>query len=110
MREKGYQVIKGRGIAFIDDKKVKVKGSELNYSLQRIERVLETNRFIYLKKLPERLNGQPDSSPTISKLVNKHQVPKPDDGLVHGRLNQIENSLVDELVKDLSVTVTQLHG
>jgi hypothetical protein len=40
MNKKGYQVIKGRGISFADEKKVTVKGSELNYSLQTIERLL----------------------------------------------------------------------
>jgi hypothetical protein len=40
MNKKGYQVIKGRGISFTDEKKVTVKGSELNYSLQTIERIL----------------------------------------------------------------------
>ena len=37
----GYQVIKGRGIAFLDQKGVKVKGSELGYSLRRIEYILQ---------------------------------------------------------------------
>lgn len=46
MKEKGYQVIKGRGISFIDDKKVKVKGSELNYSLQTIEWILEKQKML----------------------------------------------------------------
>ena len=45
MKEKKYQVIKARGIAFIDDKKVYVKGSELGYSLQTIERILEQNKL-----------------------------------------------------------------
>lgn len=40
MRSLGYQVLKGRGIAFIDDKKVKIKGSEVGYSLMTIERLL----------------------------------------------------------------------
>lgn len=40
MREKGYQIIKARGISFLDKKKVKVKGSEVGYSLQTIEKVL----------------------------------------------------------------------
>jgi len=34
MKERGYAIIKGRGISFAEEKKVKVKGSELNYSLQ----------------------------------------------------------------------------
>ena len=41
MQSKGYKVIKGRGISFIDDKKVKIKGSEVGYSLQKIEQRLE---------------------------------------------------------------------
>lgn len=40
MQERGYKVIKRRGISFADEKKVIVKGSELNYSLQTIERIL----------------------------------------------------------------------
>jgi hypothetical protein len=40
MKERGYKIIKGRGISFADEKKVIVKGSELNYSLQTIEKIL----------------------------------------------------------------------
>ena len=40
MKQKGYAVLKGRGIAFTDTKGVKVKGSELGYSLQTIEKML----------------------------------------------------------------------
>jgi hypothetical protein len=49
MKAKGYQVIKGRGISFIDRKKVKVKGSEVNFSLQIIERMLQKKLIIELK-------------------------------------------------------------
>jgi hypothetical protein len=45
MKEKRYEVIKGRGIAFIDEKKVYVKGSDLGYPLRTIERILEQNRL-----------------------------------------------------------------
>src|SRR5664280_1429835 len=41
MKQKSYQVIKGRGIAFIDSKGVYVKGSELGYSLATIEKILQ---------------------------------------------------------------------
>lgn len=44
MKEKKYEVIKGRGIAFRDEKKVYVKGSDLGYSLQTIERMLVQNK------------------------------------------------------------------
>lgn len=40
MKALGYKVIKGRGICFIDEKKVKIKGSEVNFSLAKIEKVL----------------------------------------------------------------------
>lgn len=40
MKQKSYQVIKGRGIAFIDSKAVYVKGNELGYSLAKIEKIL----------------------------------------------------------------------
>lgn len=36
----GYQVSKARGIAFIDPQKVRIKGSEVGYSLAKIEGVL----------------------------------------------------------------------
>ena len=36
----GYKVSKGRGISFIDDKNVKIKGSEVDFSLGKIERIL----------------------------------------------------------------------
>jgi hypothetical protein len=40
MKMRGYKVEKARGIAFIDIQKVRVKGSEVGYSLSKIERVL----------------------------------------------------------------------
>jgi hypothetical protein len=36
----GYQVNKARGIAFVDPQKVRVKGSEVGYSLGKIEKIL----------------------------------------------------------------------
>lgn len=48
--EKGYQITKGRGISFTDEKKVKVKGSELNYSLQTIERMIQKQRVFQQKR------------------------------------------------------------
>ncbi|MDQ2720450.1 MAG: relaxase/mobilization nuclease domain-containing protein [Bacteroidota bacterium] len=40
MRDNGYEILKARGISFIDKEKVKVKGSEVNFSLQTIEKIL----------------------------------------------------------------------
>ena len=41
MKAEGYQVLKGCGISFTDTKGVKVKGSEVGFSLFRIHRLLE---------------------------------------------------------------------
>jgi hypothetical protein len=40
MQALGYTLIKGRGISFIDNKKVKTKGSEVGFSLAKIEQAL----------------------------------------------------------------------
>jgi hypothetical protein len=44
MKALGYQVLKTRGISFIDDKKVKIKGSEVGFSLMRIEKILSLKK------------------------------------------------------------------
>ena len=67
MKAKGYHIIKGRGISFIDNKKVKVKGSEVNFSLQMIERLLQKQAIIGLKNdntnlLSDRKNTKVPSS------------------------------------------------
>ncbi|WP_142683858.1 hypothetical protein [Chitinophaga polysaccharea] len=41
MKELGYIVLKGRGIAFIDNKKVRIKGSEVGFSLSKIVQILD---------------------------------------------------------------------
>ena len=51
MKSLGYQVQKGRGISFIDDKKVKIKGSEVGFSLIKIETILDLQRQLKIKKL-----------------------------------------------------------
>lgn len=41
MKQKNYEVMKARGIAFRDGKKMYAKGSELGYSLSKIENILQ---------------------------------------------------------------------
>ena len=41
MKQKNYEVIKGRGVAFRDQTKMYAKGSELGYSLSKIEKILQ---------------------------------------------------------------------
>jgi hypothetical protein len=83
MKNKGYQVIKGRGISFVDDKKVKIKGSEVNYSLRTIERMLADRKMpdlrqsTYGAKLPYstsntyRLSGTLGGDQDFAKNISK---------------------------------------
>lgn len=61
----GYKVLKGRGISFVDDKKVKVKGSEVGFSLAKIEKILSLQQQLEAKLISqkkERLNNTVTSS------------------------------------------------
>jgi hypothetical protein len=50
IRQRGYKIIKGRGILFIDKQAVKVKGSEVGYSLQKIEKILDLKQQLHQVK------------------------------------------------------------
>jgi len=50
MKSLGYKVLKGRGICFIDDKKVRIKGSEVGFPFSKIERVLELKHQVSQKE------------------------------------------------------------
>ena len=41
LKQSGITIIKGRGISFVDDKKMKVKGSDIGYSLATVEKILK---------------------------------------------------------------------
>ncbi|WP_346239612.1 relaxase/mobilization nuclease domain-containing protein [Niabella insulamsoli] len=44
-KAQGIEIIKGRGISFIDEKGVKVKGSEIGLSLQTVQKQIEKNNL-----------------------------------------------------------------
>jgi hypothetical protein len=54
MQALGYKVIKGRGISFIDDKKVKTKGSEVGFSLSKIEQILSIKQKLEIAKAQQK--------------------------------------------------------
>lgn len=75
VRAAGYEVIRARGIRFIDDRKVKVKGSELGYSLQRIEQLLNTDRLhrnLLLEQLEKKNKEAAVKTNPTSKRMEKH--------------------------------------
>ena len=66
MQKLGYQVLKGRGISFIDSKKVKVKGSEVGFSLANINKILQLKQELTIMQTQ---NFSPISK---SVLLQKH--------------------------------------
>lgn len=73
MRELGYKVLKGRGISFIDDKKVKIKGSELGFSLMKIEKILHQKQQNAMKNASEEKNYDRNSQSISSSFYNEKQ-------------------------------------
>ena len=77
MKDRGYRAIKGRGVSFVDDKKVKIKGSEVGYSLRTIERILPQQKtlvphsYITRSQQSETLSPNHHSSNDLSKELSR---------------------------------------
>ena len=74
MNERGYRIVKGRGISFADEKKVTVKGSEVNYSLSAIEKVLAQQQWLQAQKQSNIIVRQP-AEPEVNsnRPLSQHQ-------------------------------------
>lgn len=96
MQSKGYKVIKSRGISFIDDKKVKIKGSEVGYSLQKIEQRLEfQHRLKHEREFFKEINQR---KPLKSSAQPVNNVPVKDES----------NSVTDQLKQNVAETIDAL--
>jgi DNA-binding transcriptional MerR regulator len=95
IRQKGYQVVKGRGILFIDKQGVKVKGSELGFSLQKIEKVLQLQQSLH--QLKEDRIRQEQRGSGIQRESRQ----------LHGNLLQ-EKKFMEELNRSLGKTIKEL--
>jgi hypothetical protein len=98
MQSKGYKVIKSRGISFIDDKKVKIKGSEVGYSLQKIEQRLEFQHRLktdkeFFKQVIER---KPSKSST--EIVSNVQIKNENISIID-QIKQHASKTIDALLK-----------
>ncbi|MEO7485481.1 MAG: relaxase/mobilization nuclease domain-containing protein [Ferruginibacter sp.] len=71
MKAQGYQVLKGRGIAFIDEKKVKIKGSEVGFSLMKIEKILALKEQL---KQQETMGKQQNEPSLLAKKEHSHKM------------------------------------
>lgn len=71
MKGLGYELIKGRGIAFIDEKKVKIKGSEVGFPLSRIESFFDLKNQMERKKEGHTADSEiEDKKPPSASLVS----------------------------------------
>ncbi|MDP1762532.1 MAG: relaxase/mobilization nuclease domain-containing protein [Sediminibacterium sp.] len=74
MKQKGYEVIRGRGIAFRDEKKMYAKGSELGYSLAKIEKILEqtlTQKQALILREVQKENAFKQQSKSVTPSLSK---------------------------------------
>jgi len=62
MKGLGYKILKGRGISFVDDKKVKIKGSEVGFSLAKIETILSLQQQLETKRTSQKNERLDDSA------------------------------------------------
>lgn len=99
MEQRKIQVVKSRGISFIDDKKMKVKGSEVGYSLSTIEKILSHSLERRL-----RLQKQLEQDKKQSLKVTNRQELKPFSNILSKSLEQ-QNNL--DLTKALEILFRQ---
>ncbi|SKA06605.1 Relaxase/Mobilisation nuclease domain-containing protein [Chitinophaga eiseniae] len=105
MQALGYKLIKGRGISFIDDKKVKVKGSEVGFSLAKIERVLTLKQELVTKQAEQKRYEA-----AIQHDTTNQQTLSPAQRMLREtqRAAHIEHSPIGPVIKELSSLLEQL--
>jgi hypothetical protein len=86
MGKRGYEIIKGRGISFADEKKVTVKGSQVNYSLGTIEKILAQQQWLQTQKQSNQVIRQ-----SIQQDMSSH----------HSIFNNHKEDMLDVLMKPL---------
>lgn len=95
VKSAGYEVIRARGIRFIDEKKVKIKGSEVGFALQKIEKLLSLDslqRGLFL----ERVQHKWKQSGINAKGIQKEQSKEP------SQQNEMGRSVISETAKLLA--------
>lgn len=99
MNGEGYTVIRARGIRFIDAKKVKTKGSEIGFSLQRIEKLLALDRLQRTLVLEQITKGKTKLSAGMAQ--HKMEAPK-------NQQPEKNKSLEKNLTEAMKITSTVL--
>jgi hypothetical protein len=97
MQRLGYKVLKGRGISFVDQKKVKIKGSEVGFSLATIERIIHLKHQLKIRHSEREKRETTETSIRYkSGLLQKHT------------RSDYEKSPVRQIEKELSGLLYQL--
>jgi Relaxase/Mobilisation nuclease domain len=104
MKELGYTVLKGRRISFIDNKKVKIKGSEVGFSLATINKILHLKYQLKIRQANQKStqNVRTDSDTQYSVSVSQSVL------LIKLVRARYENSPVAKIEKELSGLLNQL--
>jgi hypothetical protein len=103
MKGKSYQVIKGRGIAFIDSKGVYVKGSQLGYSLARIENILALQgqqKQNIIKPLQNNLHQKQDIK--FNQIPSK-SIPKEKSIKMSTQMNKVMEDLIKPMHSNANI-------
>lgn len=105
MQVLGYKLIKGRGISFIDDKKVKVKGSEVGFSLAKIGKILALKQELATKQTEQKIYES-----AIRHDTTKQQTLSPAQRMLRETqwAAHIEHSPIVPVIKELSSLLEQL--
>ena len=104
MKNLGYTIKKGRGISFIDNKKVKIKGSKVGFSLSTINKILHLKYQLKIRQANQKStqNVRTDSEIQLSASVSQSVLLQK---LVRARY---ENSPAAAIEKELSGLLNQL--
>jgi len=94
MQNLGYKVLKGSGISFIDDKKVKIKGSEVGFSLMKIEKIFHQKQQYARKNVGEEKNYDRDSQ----SISNSFNTGKQNEGKQNYNLGRAGEEVVKEIL------------
>lgn len=104
MKNLGYAILKGRGISFIDNKKVKIKGSDVGFSLETINKILQLKYQLKIKQaqINSIQNVKIDFETLQSKSVSQSVL------LQKLITNRYQNSPAAKIEKELSGLLNQL--
>jgi hypothetical protein len=99
MQAQGYITIKGKGISFIDDKKVKIKGSEVGYSLATIERMLENLKLLQTREGVKQILSNKPLKPVENDIKEISEAKQKD--ILNNNSSLAENlsKTIDDLIK-----------